>query len=87
MLFRERSNESSASADHLAGGQGIYLVFWFGSRQLTGLPLRQSPKGEHPSLAADLEEMLKAELPAGSGDRLSIVVLDVARRWQEVSCR
>jgi hypothetical protein len=79
----EQLDRLYASADHLAGGQGIYLVFWFGSRQETGHKIRRSPKGDEPSCADELEAMLRAELPAGAGDRLSVVVLDLARRREQ----
>lgn len=69
-----------ASADHLADGQGIYLVFWFGSSQETGRPLPRPPRGERPGSPDELEKMLGAQLLAGAGGRLSICVLDLSRR-------
>jgi len=68
-----------ASADYMAGGQGIYLVFWFGSLQQASYQVPVSPQGVRPNSPEDLATMLRAQLFAGAGDRLSIVVLDVER--------
>lgn len=66
-----------ASADHAAAGQGIYLVFWFGEANVRGIA--RSPSGGIPRSADDLELMLAQNLAADSGDRLSVVVIDVSR--------
>lgn len=67
-----------ASADHMAEGQGIYLVFWFGPEELTGRAIPDSPLAYTPASADELREMLASQIIVG--DRLSIVVLDVTRR-------
>jgi hypothetical protein len=75
----EQLDRLYASADHLAGGHGIYVVFWFGPHPPNGRPLPLSPEGSRPESPAALEALLSKQLIAGAGDRLSIVVLDLAR--------
>ncbi|MGU3317491.1 NACHT domain-containing protein [Sphingomonas sp. M6A6_1c] len=63
-----------ASADHMAGGHGIYLVFWFGSRNRN---LPPPPMTIRPSSGRELEALLGAQLVDDASHRLSIVVFDL----------
>lgn len=69
-----------ASADYMACGHGIYLVFWFGvfttNRARFPVPL----KGVRPQSPSELAAMLRAQLAHDAAMRLSIVVLDLTRR-------
>lgn len=68
-----------ASSDHMADGNGIYLVFWFG-RSVPGRPVPIAPGGRRPASARELEDLLRGSLIGDAQDRISVVVLDVERR-------
>ncbi len=68
-----------ASSDHMADGNGIYVVFWFG-RSVPGRPVPVAPCGTRPGSALELEGLLKGALIGGAEGRISVVVLDVERR-------
>ena len=57
------------------GGYGIYLVFWFGP-DLTTPP----PQGRRPETANDLKERLDETLSEAQKRRITVSVVDVARR-------
>lgn len=64
------------AADPDACGFGIYLVFWFGTEFKT--PKREDGSNL-PQSAEALEAMLTNDLPLHMRDKLSVVVLDMAR--------
>jgi len=64
-----------ASADHMADGQGIFLIFWFGAAAPRAMP---SVGGRRPGSAAELTAMVEADLPAALRDRIAVFVLDLA---------
>lgn len=69
-----------ASADHLAQGQGIYLVFWFGATGRSSTQrIPRSPAGTCPQTATELEAALREHLLGDAGDRLAVKVLDLKR--------
>ncbi len=68
-----------ASSDHMADGNGIYLVFWFG-RSAPERTVPIAPGGTRPTSAQELEDLLKGSLAGGAEGRISVVVLDVERR-------
>ena len=55
-------------------GHGIYLVLWFG-RHTT----RKGPSGQTPTTPKELQEALEETLPADSGSKIEVRVLDVTR--------
>jgi hypothetical protein len=57
-----------------AQGEGIYLVFWFGS-EVTQPP----PEGNRPGTAPELVEMLRHSLTAEESRRISVCVIDCAK--------
>jgi hypothetical protein len=63
---------NSAGAD----GHGIYLVFWFGNspNKTTSRP----DGSDGPQTAAQMEEMLKADLPPDISSKTEVVVFDVS---------
>ncbi|MEO8010183.1 MAG: hypothetical protein ABI650_00920 [Dokdonella sp.] len=56
-----------------ADGFGIYLVFWFGGKDM---PLPQ--EGKKPRSAAELEERLRQTLTPEENGRIRICVIDCA---------
>lgn len=58
-----------------AARTGVYLVLWFGADQ--DLPPRPDG-GAKPTTAADLERMLKSDLPEDLVDSIEVVVFDVS---------
>ena len=63
-------------SDPNTGGFGIYLVFWFGP-EFTKTP---PPQGRRPETAIDLKERLEATLSEEQKRRITVIVVDVARR-------
>ena len=63
--------------DPEALGFGIYLVFWFGDRRSSAIPLASG--GQRPNSAAEMETMLRARLPADRSVRTAVIVIDVTR--------
>jgi len=62
--------------DPEAGGFGIYLVFWFGSKRPRLLP--KPPTGTaFPKNATEMGEILRSLLPISLRNRLEIIVFDV----------
>ena len=56
------------------GGYGIYLVFWFGGKNL-----KRPPDGSRrPSSATELEERLRQQLSPEESHRISVCVVDCA---------
>lgn len=66
------------AVDHLAGGHGIYLVYWFGS-QTGRKKLRNPPTGRIPSSAQELTSRLSEALVATKRKNLTVAVLDLTR--------
>lgn len=62
------------AADIGADRFGIYLVFWFGGYK----PVMPRPDRRKPATAAEMEEMLRADLPENLKSRTEIIVLDVS---------
>jgi hypothetical protein len=58
-----------------AEGQGVFLVFWFGSR--FAVPARPNG-GPKPTTAAEMHAVLHADAAAKAG-RVQVVVLDLSR--------
>ncbi len=75
----EQLDDLYASSDHMADGNGIYLVFWFGPPP-PGRTIPTAPDGTRPASAQELECLLKGSLIGGAEGRISVVVLDVERR-------
>jgi len=63
-------------SDPNTGGYGIYLVFWFGP-DFTKAPL---PQGRRPETANDLKERLEETLSEEQKRKITVSVVDVARR-------
>ena len=63
-------------SDPNTGGYGIYLVFWFGP-DFTKTP---PPQGRRPKTANDLKERLEETLSEDQKRRITVSVVDVARR-------
>jgi len=59
--------------DPRSGGNGIYLVFWFGADHLK----RSPPEGTRPESAEELREMLQGLIPPEHRRTISVVVVDV----------
>lgn len=66
------------AVDHLAGGHGIYLVYWFGA-QRAPKKLRNPPSGSVPSSPEELKRRLSEALQATKRRNLTVVVLDLTR--------
>lgn len=64
-----------ASADHMADGQGIFLIFWFGTAARRAMP---AVDGKRPSSASELAAMVETGLPAALRDRIAVFVLDLS---------
>lgn len=64
--------------DPEALGFGIYLVFWFGDGRPSAIPLPPDGQGR-PTSAAEMETMLRAQLPSDRTPRTAIVVMDVTK--------
>jgi len=64
--------------DPEALGFGIYLVFWFGDRRPTAVPLPPGG-GPRPTTAAELEIALRAAVPVERRFRTAVKVIDVTR--------
>jgi hypothetical protein len=58
--------------DPAADGYGIYLVLWFGVKP------RQSPEGDMPTSAVELQQLLEACIPARDHASLKILVMDLS---------
>lgn len=69
-----------ASADYMARGHGIYLVFWFGEFTSNGARFPAPLEGVRPQSPSELAATLRAQLADDAALRLSIVVLDLTRR-------
>ena len=63
-------------SDPNTGGYGIYLVFWFGP-EFTKTP---PPQGRRPETANDLKERLEETLSDEQKRKITVSVVDVARR-------
>ena len=64
--------------DPEAKGFGIYGVFWFGDKCPS--PMAKHPNRlELPKSAAELEQMLRDQIPADRRNRLAVIVIDVSR--------
>lgn len=65
--------------DHRAAGEGIFLVLWFGADAGPKMP---APPGtmERPENAVELEAALAATSDAVQRERVTVIVLDVAKR-------
>lgn len=61
-----------------ADGFGVYLVFWFGADWAQQVPARPVG-GPRPQTAAELAEMLRADLPEALRQTTDVVVLDAAQ--------
>lgn len=62
--------------DPVAGGRGVYLAFWFGQEY----PLKPPPDGgAKPTTAAELQAALEKHLPTTLGQRITVIVFDVAK--------
>ncbi|MGA1859917.1 hypothetical protein VH569_28365 [Azospirillum sp. 11R-A] len=61
------------TADPLAGGRGVYLVFWFGPTVDLTSPRDGSPP---PASAGDLKTALVNRLTGSARELLSVVVID-----------
>lgn len=59
-----------------ADGNGILLALWYGNDVAPTPP--RADKKQKPSTAAELEAMLKADLPEAIRDRTDVIVLDVS---------
>ena len=64
------------TSDPNTGGYGIYLVFWFGPNFTKTPP----PQGRRPETANGLKERLEATLSEEQKHRITVSVVDVARR-------
>ncbi|MDR6146490.1 hypothetical protein QE363_002283 [Sphingomonas sp. SORGH_AS870] len=69
-----------ASADYMACGHGIYLIFWFGVFTSDGTRIPVPLEGVRPQSPSELAAMLRTQLADDAALRLSIVVLDLTRR-------
>ena len=58
---------------YASGGNGIYLVFWFGPEST-----QRSPSGDRPAGPDDLRERLEATLSTEERRRISVRVIDVS---------
>jgi hypothetical protein len=56
-------------------GRGVFLVFWFGSKQM-----RSPPEGSKPTTAAELETRLLALRTEDKRELISVCVIDCSRR-------
>ena len=64
--------------DPEALGFGVYLVFWFGKDRPSAIPV--PPDGRpRPTSPGQMEEMLRAHLPADRATRTAVIVIDVTR--------
>ncbi|MEO8154959.1 MAG: hypothetical protein ABI605_17985 [Rhizobacter sp.] len=59
--------------DPAAQGAGLYLVLWFGHKP------RSSPQGQRPRSAHELEELIRACIPADARTRIAVCVLDLSQ--------
>jgi hypothetical protein len=64
--------------DPEALGFGIYLVFWFGEKRPSAIPLPPDAKSG-PTSAAEMETMSRARLPADRAARTAVMVIDVTK--------
>ncbi len=60
--------------DPKTGGNGVYLVLWFGEDQV-----RPSPRGHKPQQPRELEQALADRLPNGGSTRILVRVMDVPK--------
>jgi hypothetical protein len=58
-----------------SNGHGIYLVFWFGADRPVPSPPGRTAR---PGSAAELQDLLVANLPADGAQSISVIVVDVA---------
>jgi len=73
----EEQLERYYTHDPDAQGFGIYAVFWFGDKRLFEIP--KPPGGlARPVSAAELENMLRAIVPADRANRIAVLVIDVS---------
>ena len=68
------------TTDPATGGNGIYLVFWFGDDKV-----QSSPSGSRPSNPQELKEWLEASLTEDERRRISVLVVDVSRGGEQHS--
>lgn len=65
------------AVNHASGGQGIYLVYWFGACEK---PLKRPPGGgARPQTPGELESALRAMLQPALRDTITIYILDCTR--------
>jgi hypothetical protein len=64
--------------DPEALGFGIYLVFWFGRRRRSTIPLPPYSQ-PRPTSAEEMEAMLRKHLPAERTARTAVIVIDVTK--------
>lgn len=65
------------TADHAAGGFGIYVVFWFGAAYRLPAHPSRNPKPA-PKSAGELQALLQEDLPEHLRHTTDIIVLDVS---------
>jgi hypothetical protein len=65
--------------DPAAQGAGLYMVLWFDHKP------RSSPQGQRPSDARELEELIRACIPADERTRIAVCVLDLSQPVAAVS--
>ncbi|MGY6532437.1 NACHT domain-containing protein [Glycocaulis sp.] len=69
------------AVNHASGGQGIYLVYWFGACER---PLKPPPGGgARPQTPGELESALRAMLQPALRDTITIYILDCTRPSQD----
>jgi hypothetical protein len=62
--------------DPAAGRRGVYLAFWFGQEYALKPPPDRAAK---PTTAAELQDALEKHLPTTLGQRITVIVFDVAK--------
>jgi hypothetical protein len=63
--------------DPAAGRRGVYLAFWFGQEYALKPPPDRAAK---PTTAAELQDALEKHLPTTLGQRITVIVFDVAKQ-------
>ena len=73
----DRQLGGQQAIDHRADGHGIYIVYWFGA---CGKALKAPPGGlPKPATASELEQALRARIPAARAGLIAVKVLDCSR--------